>query len=103
MDILNQVATPSVANSSGREFIPLPPVGGDPVCGLSRSYWYSLEREGLIALIRVRKPGQLRGRVLLPIPQAIAALRKLNAGKAVIAAGPGRPTKKAKGRVRDGV
>ena len=91
------IAAASAVNSSGREFVPLPPIGGDPVCGLSRSFWYSLEAKGLISLVRIRKPGQVRGRVLLPIPQAVALLQKLNSGKAVIAAGPGRSAKKAEG------
>jgi hypothetical protein len=96
---LNHVATPSLATPPGREFVTLPPVGGDAVCGLSRSFWYAAEKSGAIQLTRVRLPGRQRGRFLLPVPQALALLKKLNSGKAVIAAGPGRPAKKDAGKV----
>ncbi len=59
------------------EFVPLPNRGGDPVCGLSRSFWYSIERDGLIALRRLRRPGQLKGRVLLPVQEAVALVNRL--------------------------
>lgn len=65
---------------SSREFVPLPLVGGDAVCGLSRSWWYSAESKGLIKLTRVRLPGRQRGRVLLPVPQALALLEKIGGG-----------------------
>ena len=64
------------------EFITLPPRGGDSVCHLSRSWWYSAESRGLITLVRVRLPGRTRGRVLLPIPQAIELIRRLASEKA---------------------
>jgi len=47
---------------------------------LSRSWWYCAERKGLINLVRVRLPGRIRGRVLLPIPQAVALINRLGAG-----------------------
>lgn len=59
------------------EFVPLPRVGGDPVCGKSRSFWYAAERAGLFQLVRVRLPGRVRGRVLLPVPQAIEFINRL--------------------------
>lgn len=59
------------------EFVPLPPIGGDCVTHLSRSFWYGVEKAGLISLTRVRLPGRQRGRVLLPVPQALALIRKL--------------------------
>ena len=58
------------------EFVPLPPIGGDSVCHLSRSWWYAAESKGLIQLTRVRLPGRIRGRVLLPVPQALELLQR---------------------------
>jgi len=80
-------------NSSCLEFVPLPSKGGDPICGLSRSFWYSLESQGEIKLVRIRKPGQLRGRLLLPIRQALATIKRLSKGKAKHVGGNGRPKK----------
>lgn len=60
------------------EFVAIPTVGGDPVTGLSRSYWYDLEARGLIRLVRIRKPGNVKARVLLPVAAAIAVVRKLS-------------------------
>lgn len=59
------------------EFSPLPAAGGDPVCGLSRSFWYDAERQGMIALVRVRKPGRTKPRVLLPVADAVKLIRRL--------------------------
>lgn len=59
------------------EFVPLPALGGDPVCGLSRSWWYAAERDGLIRLIRLRRNGNIRGRTLLPVMKAVALVLKL--------------------------
>ena len=59
------------------EFVPLPPLGGDAVTHLSRSFWYKAESQGLIKLTRVRLPGRQRGRVLLPVPQALALIKRL--------------------------
>jgi len=80
-------------NSSCLEFVPLPSKGGDPICGLSRSFWYSLETIGEIKLVRIRKGGQLRGRLLLPVPQALATIKRLSKGKAKHVGGNGRPRK----------
>lgn len=59
------------------EFVPLPARGGDAVCNLSRSWWYGAESNGLIRLVRLRKKGALRGRVLLPVEEAVELIRKL--------------------------
>lgn len=59
------------------EFVPLPARGPDPIVGMSRPWWYSAERDGLIQLHRIRRPGQAKGRTLLPVAQAIALIRKL--------------------------
>lgn len=63
------------------EFIPLPAKGGDVMFGLSRSFWYNLERAGLLQLTRFRRPGCIRGRVMLPVPQARAALEAMSSSK----------------------
>lgn len=77
----------SPASNFRPEYLHLPAIGGDPICGLSRSSWYDLEARGLIRLVRVRKPGAQRGRTLLPVPQAIALVKRLGAqaAKAVAA------------------
>ncbi|HKB89650.1 MAG TPA: hypothetical protein VKC60_03920 [Opitutaceae bacterium] len=72
-----QFLATAVTSNPHPEFVPLPSVGGDPVCRLSRSFWYAAEKKGLINLTRVRLPGRMRGRVLLPVPQAIALVQKL--------------------------
>lgn len=58
---------------------PLPQRGGDPYWHLSRSTWYALEKSGLIRFLRIRLPGNIRGRVLIDYQQASEALRKLAA------------------------
>lgn len=45
----------------------------DAVFGLSRAFYYAAEAEGRIKLIRVRKPGNVRGITLVPA----SAVRKL--------------------------
>ena len=86
--------TPSnIYNSSCLEFVPLPSKGGDPICGLSRSFWYNLETEGEIKLVRIRKAGQIRGRLLLPVAQALETVKRLSKGKAKHVGGNGRPKK----------
>ena len=56
---------------------PLKPKGGDPYFGLSRSYWYNLERKGYIVLMRLRMHGNRKGRVLLSMEDAIKAIELL--------------------------
>ena len=55
----------------------LPARGGDPICGMSRSWWYGAGAAGFITLTRVRLPGKKHGRVLLPVAQALAGVEKL--------------------------
>lgn len=57
---------------------PLKPRGGDPYFGLSRSYWYNLERKGYIVLKRLRMRGNRKGRVLLPMEDAMKAIQLLS-------------------------
>jgi hypothetical protein len=80
---------PAATPASGvrPEFVTLPARGGDPVCGLSRSFWYSVEADGLIRLVRIRRRGLARGRTLLPVDAAIALIRRLNEEQAAQAAG----------------
>ncbi len=59
------------------EFFTLPPRGGDPYFGLSRSFYYDLEKQGLLRLTRVRKPGNIRGRVLVRYDSVLALLTRL--------------------------
>jgi len=61
------------------EFLNIPAKGGDPLFGRSRSWWYSLEAQGLIRLTRFRRPGNVRGRVCIPVAVAREALAKLAA------------------------
>jgi hypothetical protein len=61
-------------------FYPLPQRGHDPHFGLGRSSYYDLERRGLLRLVRIRKPGNIRGKVLVPYSETAALLRKLGAG-----------------------
>ena len=65
------------------EFFPLPQRGHDPHLGLGRSTYYEFERRGLLRLIRVRKPGNLRGKVLVPFAEAVALVRSLAAESGV--------------------
>ena len=60
------------------EFLNLPAKGGDALFGRSRSFWYNLEASGLIRLTRFRLPGNVRGRVAIPV----AAARQVLAGLA---------------------
>lgn len=60
------------------EFIPLPQRGADPIFGLGRSSYYDLERRGIIQLVRIRKPGQVRGRVLIPVDAVRRELTRLS-------------------------
>lgn len=57
---------------------PLKPKGGDPYFGLSRSFWYNLERKGYIVLKRLRMHGNRKGRVLLSMEDAIKAIELLS-------------------------
>lgn len=48
------------------EFFRLPARGIDPHFGLSRSFYYQAERDGHFKMVRLRRPGSLRGVVLVP-------------------------------------
>lgn len=69
-------------NGAHPAFFSLPARGPDPVVGLARSTWLKLERDGLIRLLRIRRPGMSRGRVLVDAAAAIECVRKLAAESA---------------------
>ena len=75
----NAPAALSATSSAQPEFLNLPHRGGDPVFGLSRSWWLSSESSGLIRLVRLRKPGGIRGRVLIPVQAGRDLIAKLAA------------------------
>lgn len=64
-------------NNVPPEFFPLPSRGHDPHFGLGRSSYYDLERLGLLRLVRVKKPGNVRGRVLVPYAETGALIRRM--------------------------
>jgi len=66
---------------------PLKPRGGDPYFGLSRSYWYNLERKGYIVLKRLRLHGNRKGRVLLSMEDAEKAIELLSQDSKVVKLG----------------
>lgn len=58
------------------EFFRLPSRGPDPFFGLSRGYYYELERDGLLQMVRLRRPGTKRGVLLVPYAQTLQLVRK---------------------------
>ncbi len=60
------------------EFFPCPQRGPDPWFGFCRSSYYDFEKRGLLRLVRVRKPGNVRGRVLVPYDETAALIRRLD-------------------------
>lgn len=61
-------------NSLKSHFVPIPRVGGDVACGLSRSTWIKLEKLGKIRLVRVQTGAGKKHRVLLPVWEAVQLL-----------------------------
>jgi hypothetical protein len=57
------------------EFFVIPSRGLDPHFSLARSSYYDLERRGLLRLVRIRKPGNIRGKVLVPYAETAALIR----------------------------
>ena len=64
-------------DSGAPEFSPIQQRGPHPIFGVSRSTFYNLERAGLIRLVRLRKAGQVRGRVLIDCASVRKYLEKL--------------------------
>jgi hypothetical protein len=75
----NPLAPQSVSALTYRpEFFPLPSRGRDVHFGFSRSAYYSFERSGQLRLVRVRRPGNVRGKVLVPYAAMVDLIRKLS-------------------------
>jgi hypothetical protein len=49
----------------------------DPYFGLCRTAYYALEKEGTLRLIRLRKPGYVRGTTLIPFDEIASYVREL--------------------------
>jgi hypothetical protein len=64
------------------EFFRLPIRGVDPHFGLSRSYYYDLDKAGRVLLVRLRRRGSQKGVVLVNYEAMSAFLAK--AGKSVM-------------------
>jgi hypothetical protein len=62
----NKLYAKSETLISRPEFFRMPQKGGDPYFGLSRSYYYNLEVQGRLQLVRLRSRGNLRGVTLIP-------------------------------------
>jgi hypothetical protein len=74
-------ATAPAASAPARftpEFFPLPPRGLDQWFGIGRSSYYDLERRGLLTFRRLRKPGNVRGRVLISYAEVSALVNRLS-------------------------
>jgi hypothetical protein len=81
----SQILTLSPINPAPGNAIPerpetyrLPSKGGDRYFGLTRSWYYQAEKEGILRLIRIRARGKIRGVTLVPYDD-VAAL--VNAAK----------------------
>lgn len=57
------------------EFFPVPKRGVDPHFGIGRGSYYDLEKRGLLRLVRIRKPGNILGKVLVPYAETAALIR----------------------------
>jgi len=53
---------------------------------MSRSWWYNAENAGLIELKRIRLPGQVKGRTLLPVARAVELIERLSTKEKVFVA-----------------
>ncbi len=83
----NQII-PTVTSAVHRpEFFPVPSKGPDPFFGLCRSTWYLLEAEGRSAFVRIRRPGQIRGKVLISYGKARAILGEFEKRNDALSAG----------------
>ena len=80
MTFLPPATSASAATALARctpEFFAVPQRGLDPYFGIGRSSYYDLERRGLLKLRRLRKPGNIRGRVLISYAEVSALVHKL--------------------------
>lgn len=58
------------------EFFRVPSKGPDPWFGLTRSWYYSAEKQGLLRLVRLRQRGKLRGVTLVPFDEVALVILK---------------------------
>jgi len=73
------------APASPMRYFRLPARGPDPIYGLTRSFFYQLEKRGELRLIRLREKGRLRGVTLVPV-DAVEAYIRAQAGQESAAA-----------------
>jgi len=57
-----------------------PKRGGDPYFGLTRSWYYKAEADGLLRLIRLRSRGKQRGVTLVPYDDVAALIAAAKLG-----------------------
>lgn len=63
--------------NSNIAYFPIPRRGHDIHFGLSRYAYLELERRGLLRLRRLRLPGNVRGRLLVPYAEVYALIERL--------------------------
>ena len=69
-------AIPSEGGHGHRpETFRLPRTGSDPYFGLTRSWYYQAEKEGVIRLIRLRQRGRQRGVTLVSYDDVAALIK----------------------------
>ena len=61
------------------EYFPLPSRGLDPYFGLSRSDYYRMENARMVRLVRMRRPGLVLGKVLVPYEAVSALIHQMQA------------------------
>lgn len=70
-------------SKNNRRFIRIPSKGYDSLFGLSRSWFYAAEREGILRLRRIALPGKTRGVVLVSIAEVEALIERQNPSEVV--------------------
>jgi len=69
----------AIPSEGGRGYRPetfrLPRTGNDPHFGLTRSWYYQAEKEGVLHLIRLRQRGRQRGVTLVPYDEVAALIK----------------------------
>ena len=79
MKIISQTVPSGISSADNKpEFFPLPKRGQDRFFGLGRTSYYDLERSGMIRLVRIRKTGNQRGKVLIPYNAMLDLVHKQN-------------------------
>jgi len=74
--MINSTSSKQTSTSLQPEFFRLPSGGGrDPYFGLTRTFYYEGEKRGWWKLVRIRKPGKLRGVTLVPYDAVGAFIR----------------------------